>query len=290
MSKPSIPGFSYSAKAYCLLTKPGIIMGNIINTIGGFLLASKIHFSPVLLLATLIGLACVIASACVCNNYIDREIDAKMERTKNRPSVQGIIPARNAISFALILLFAGIITLGFLTNWLTLSIALLGFAVYVGLYSFSKYHSVHGTLIGSVAGAIPPLVGYCSASGQIDLGGGILFLLLALWQMPHFFAISMFRMDEYQSAQIPILPITKGITATKVQMACYILAFTATATLLTISGYTSLLFLGIMTSLGLAWLGFALFGFIAKDDQRWARQMFIISLIVVMAINISIPL
>src|SRR2546430_360118 len=114
-------------KSYYLLTKPGIIYGNAITTIGGFFLASKGHFNIGLFLATLIGISLVIASSCVVNNYIDRSIDEKMERTKRRGLVTGRISVQNAIVFAIILGMAGFLLLALHTNLLTVVIAFIGY-------------------------------------------------------------------------------------------------------------------------------------------------------------------
>lgn len=280
--------FSFTARNYSLLTKPGIILGNVITTAGGFALASKGAFDVWLFLATLLGIILVIASACVFNNYIDRHHDKKMSRTKNRPLVLGLISLKSALVFAVILGLLGAACLFYFTNLLTTALALIGFFVYVILYSFSKYHSVHGTLIGSVAGAIPPVVGYCAVSNQFDLGALILFVMMSLWQMPHFFAIGIFRLEDYKDAFIPILPIKRGIHATKIQMVLYIVAFAIIASLLTLFGYTDTWFLIISTALSLCWLLIGILGFRAKNDKIWARNMFKFSLVVIMGICIAI--
>ncbi|MDN3506692.1 MAG: heme o synthase [Simkaniaceae bacterium] len=283
------PSYSYSAKNYSLLTKPGIIMGNLITTAGGFALASKGNFSFLLFLATLLGLGLLIASSCVCNNLIDRVSDKKMKRTQNRPLVTGAITTRSAALFAIGLGLAGTGALAYLTNWLTLSVALFGFLVYVTIYSFSKYHTVHGTLIGSVAGAVPPVVGYCAVSNQLDLGAYILFAMIVLWQMPHFFAIAIYRKNDYDAASIPVVPLIRGIPNTKIQMLLYTIAFAAVSLLLTFFNYTGLAYLIVAATLGLAWIALAITGFTAKNDSKWARKMFIFSLITIMALSITIP-
>ena len=289
MEKLSIPAFTFATKKYCLLTKPGIILGNVITTAGGFALASRGHFNLLLFLITLMGISLVIASACVFNNYIDREHDRKMKRTKNRALALGIISAQRAILFAIILVAAGAYLLAFFANLLTVGIALFGFFVYVFLYSFSKYRSVHGTLIGSVAGAVPPVVGYCAVSNHLDLGAWIFFAMLALWQMPHFFAIAIYRIQDYTAASIPLLPITKGVPKAKIHMLLYIIAFTAVSSLLTLYGYTGYAYLATVVLFGLAWLGLSIRGFKCENDQTWARKMFGLSLVVIMALCIVIP-
>jgi len=283
------PPYSYSAKNYSLLTKPGIIMGNLVTTAGGFALASKGNFSFLLFLATLLGLGLIIASSCVCNNLIDRTSDKKMKRTQNRPLVTGAISTRSAAYFAVGLGIAGTVALALLTNLLTLFIALFGFVVYVTIYSFSKYHTVHGTLIGSVAGAVPPVVGYCAASNHLDLGAYILFAMIVLWQMPHFFAIAIYRKSDYDAASIPVVPLVRGIKNTKIQMVLYTIAFTAVSLQLTIFHYTGLAYLIVAAFLGLTWLALAITGFTTQDDNKWARKMFIFSLITIMGLSITIP-
>lgn len=265
-----------------MLTKPGIIFGNAVTTAAGFALASKGHFDYLLFLVTLLGLCFVIASAGVFNNYIDRASDAKMKRTKNRPLATGIISGQKALIFATILGLIGGVILAEFTNFLTVFVALFGFFVYLVLYAFLKYRSFYGTLIGSIAGAVPPVVGYTAVSNQLDLAAFLLFMILVLWQMPHFFSIAIYRLDDYRAASIPVLPVQKGMYITKIHMVFYIIAFTLTTLLLTVTGYTGKIYFVVALLLGLAWLGLSLKGFSAENDGRWARKMFSLSLVVIM--------
>ena len=272
-------------KTYYLLTKPGIIIGNLITTAGGFALASKGQIDPALFLALLLGLGPVIASACIFNNYIDRISDAKMARTKNRPLAKGAIAPWKAIVFALALGVIGLILLLLYTNFLAALVAFGGFFVYVILYSFWKGSSMHATLVGSISGAVPPVVGYVAVSGQIDLGAALLFLILVLWQMPHFYAIAMFRQKEYEAASIPVLPIMKGIHATKVQMLLYCIAFALSCALLTLLGLTGKAYLIVVSILSLSWIYLSIRGFQAKNDIAWARSMFRLSLVIITVLS-----
>lgn len=289
MEKQPIPSFTYASKTYCLLTKPGIIMGNVITTAGGFALASHGSFAFFTFLMTVIGISLVIGGACVFNNFIDRNHDQKMERTKNRAFAKGEVSTLKALAFASILGIGGTALLGVFTNYLTMGLAIFGFVVYVVLYSFSKYYSIHGTLIGSAAGAIPPVVGYCAASGVFDLGASLLFATVALWQMPHFFAIAIYRLEDYKSASIPVLPVKRGLHNTKIQMLVYIVLFGATSTLLFFFGYTGYLYLAVSIAVTLFWLALGFSGFKAKDDTKWARKMFAFSLVVIVALCSVIP-
>lgn len=275
---------------YYLLTKPGIIMGNLITVAAGFALASKGLIDFWLFFATLIGLSLVIASACVFNNYIDRQIDQKMARTKNRALVKGLISGRNAILFAIFLGLLGNLILLLYTNLLTLLIAGIGFSVYVFVYSMWKCRTIYGTAIGSISGGVPPLVGYCAVSNHFDLGAMILFAIMVLWQMPHFFSIAMYRFDDYAAASIPVLPVKKGAYRTKIHMVLYIIGFIAATLLLTVFDYTGYIYLIAAIILGVAWLLLCLKGFKSSNDQIWARHMFRLSLLIITALCIMIPL
>lgn len=277
-------------KTYFMLTKPGIIFGNAITAAGGFILASKAQIDLWLFLATLIGLSLLIASACVFNNYIDRNIDKMMERTKNRALVRGSISLKKAIVFAVFLGLFGILLLMSYTNLLTTVIALSGFFIYVILYSLSKYRSSYATVIGSISGGIPPVVGYCAVVDRLDMGALLLFMIVALWQMPHFFAIAIYRIDDYVAASIPVLPIKKGIYITKVHMLLYIIAFLISMCMLTILGYTGYAYLIVVGLLGLSWLLLCIKGFRDTNDRLFGRQMFRFSLVIIMTLCIMISI
>jgi heme o synthase len=274
---------------YYLLTKPGIIIGNLITFAAGFLLASKGIIDFQLFFATLLGLALIMASACVFNNYIDRQVDKKMERTKNRALVKGLISGRNAILFAIFLGILGNVILLSYTNLITIFIASVGFFVYVVLYSLWKCRTIYGTAIGSVAGAVPPVVGYCAVSNHLDAGALILFAMMVLWQMPHFFSIAMSHFDDYAAANIPVLPIKKGAFRTKIHMVLYIVGFISAAVMLTLFNYTGYIYLLVAMGIGLAWLALCIKGFNSGDDKIWGRDMFRLSLLLITSICFVIP-
>lgn len=264
---------------YVSLTKPGIIAGNAITAVAGWALASRGNMNFWLLFAMLAGLSLIMASACVFNNCIDRSADGKMARTKNRAVVIGLISVPKALIFAAALGLLGIFILARYTHLVPLMVAMTGLFVYVVLYTLLKYRTRHVTLIGAIAGAVPPVVGYTAVTHTLDLGAWLLFAIVFFWQMPHFFAIAIYRMEEYASAMIPVLPIKKGILATKVQMVIYAAAFLAAAVMLT--GYIGYVYLAVAAGLGLSWLWIAIQGFNAVDDKAWARKMFIYSLVVI---------
>lgn len=279
-----------TTRYYISLTKPGIIFGNTLAALGGYFLGARGAWNLNFLFFILLGLALVIGSACIFNNYIDRQIDSKMERTKNRAFVKGLVKPLNALFFALVLLVSGAYILAVKSNPLTTSLSLLGFIVYVLFYSLIKHHNSISTLIGSIAGAIPPLVGYCSVKGSLDVCALIVFLIFALWQMPHFYSIAIYRLSDYKAANVPVLPVDRGVKHTIVQMILYVCAFLLACVSLTTYHYVGKLFFFVMTTLSLVWLGIALAGLKTKTPAKWAKGMFIFSLIVIMSLSLVIPL
>ena len=264
-------------RAYYYLTKPGIIYSNVIAAFAGFFLASQFNIHLGTLAATLIGVAFIIASACVSNNYLDRGIDARMKRTKKRATVSGKISGRNVIVFAVILGAIGFTVISF-TNVLTVVLGIIAYVMYVAVYGYFKRTSVHGTLVGSVSGALPPVAGYTAVTGHIDGAAIILFAILTAWQMPHFYAISMFRRDDYKAAGIPVLSVVKGMKAAKRQILAYIVVLFLVAPFMTILGYTGITYLVIVTIVNGGWLIQALRYYRVLDDLGWARRMFFYSL------------
>lgn len=273
-------------KTYYLLTKPGIIMGNLIAAIGAFALGARGNLNFTSFISLLFGTSLIIASACVFNNYLDRDIDAKMRRTRKRALVTGAVPLINAVIYATILGIAGLLILILYTNNLTAVVGVTGFLVYVLVYTFSKRKSEHGTLIGSISGAIPPVAGYTAATNQFDTAALLLFLILVFWQMPHFYAIALYRMKEYQEAGIPVLPLKKGIPATKRQMLFYVSFFIITSALLSVLGYAGVTYLLVTLVLGFLWFKKSIAGIDTKDTEKWAREMFKLSIVILMSLCI----
>ncbi|MBA0167531.1 MULTISPECIES: heme o synthase [Pectobacterium] len=275
-------------KQYLQVTKPGIIFGNLISVIGGFLLAAQGRIDYPLFLATLVGVSLVVASGCVFNNVIDRDIDKKMERTKNRVLVKGLISLKVTLVYASLLGIAGFALLYIAANPLAMWLAVMGFAVYVGVYSlYMKRHSVYGTLIGSLSGAAPPVIGYCAVSNQFDAGALILLLIFSLWQMPHSYAIAIFRFKDYQAANIPVLPVVKGISVAKNHITLYIVAFAVATLMLSLGGYAGYKYLVVAAAVSVWWLGMALSGYKnAIDDRVWARKLFVFSIVAITSLSV----
>lgn len=278
-------------KQYLQVTKPGIIFGNLISVVGGFLLASKGSIDYPLFLATLVGVSLVVASGCVFNNYIDRDIDKKMERTKNRVLVKGLIAPSVTLVYATVLGIAGFVLLYIAANPLAMWLAVMGFVVYVGVYSlYMKRHSVYGTLIGSLSGAAPPVIGYCAVTNEFDAGALILLAIFSLWQMPHSYAIAIFRFKDYQAANIPVLPVVKGISVAKNHITVYILAFMIATLMLTLVGYAGYKYLIVAAAVSVWWLGMALRGYKTENDSVWARKLFVFSIVAITSLSVMMSI
>lgn len=240
-------------------------------------------------MGTIAGTTLVIASACVINNFLDQDIDQKMERTKKRPLIAGEVSGRGAVIFSVILGAVGIISLYAWVSLLVVAIGLAGFVTYVVLYGMlSKRLSIHGTLVGSVSGAAPILAGYVAVTNVIDLGAIILFTILFLWQMPEFYSIAIYRRHEYKAAGVPVISVVKGIEHTKKQILFYIVAFTLAALALGYAGYAGYVYLVCMAVLCLYWLWLGAKGLKTRHNAAWARKVFKHSLIVLLAFSFLI--
>ena len=276
-------------RRYWSVTKPGIIMGNFISVAGGFLLASKGDVDLWLMTATLIGLSLVIASGCAINNVIDRDIDIKMARTRTRVTVTGEMSGMTALCHGIVLGIMGFGLLIAYTTQVAVLFAAFGYFIYVGVYSlYMKRNSVYGTFIGSLSGAVPPVVGYCAVTGQFDMGALILLVMFSLWQMPHSYAIAIFRFKDYQAANIPVLPVAQGIDKAKRHIVLYIAIYTLVVMLLPINGYTGAAFMAVACTTSFWWLLMALRGYRRNIDvSGWARQVFAFSIVNITALSIA---
>lgn len=276
-------------RTYWQLTKPGIIYGNLITAAAGFFLAAQGDIDWLLFVAVCLGVSLIIASGCVFNNYIDRDIDCVMQRTCNRAMVKKLVSARAALVFGTVLGLAGFSTLGFFTSPMALLFGALGFIVYVGFYSlYFKRKSVHGTAVGSISGACPPVIGYCAVTNAFDPGAAIILAAFCLWQIPHSYAIAIYRFEDYKAANIPVLPVTDGIKAARQHIIGYIVAFIVVTLLLPQQEYVGVYYTVCMAALGLVWLYIAVSEYSRMDLDRWARRLFGFSIVIIVSLSILI--
>lgn len=269
-------------RLYYRLTKPGIVYGNAYTALAGFFIGVNESFYILTALGMLLGICLVMASGCVINNIIDRSIDVKMKRTQKRSLVTGDISVQSAAVFGSGLGLLGVIVLLVSTNVLTASIAVLGWVFYVGVYAVAKRVTVYGTIIGSISGAIPPIVGYTSLRNEIDLGAYIIFFILVFWQLAHFYAIAIIRRVDYKKANIPVLPLKKGIPTTKRHIIISIILFGIACLFLFYYGFTGWVYVACMGILSLIWLVRSVGTYHMADSEKWAKGVFGFSLTVLL--------
>jgi protoheme IX farnesyltransferase len=270
---------SEKIRAYLKLTKPGVLFGNLLTTIAGFLYGSSavIHWAE--FIATVIGTTLVIGAACALNNYLDQDIDAKMKRTKSRPLITGAVSPMGALLFSIFLAISGMYILLQYTDVLVAWLGLTGFIVYVWLYgAFTKRKSLYGTLVGSVSGAIPIVAGYVAATHTIDIQAVLLFLILFFWQEPEFYSIAIYRRKEYKAANIPVISVVLGVKRAQKEIFIYTILFVIASLLLAVVGSAGYCYLAVMTLAGIYWILLGKKGLHTNDPDGWARHMFHTSL------------
>ena len=277
-------------RRYYYLAKPGIIYGNLLTAVAGFLLATSYPFNTALLIATLGSIALVIGSGCVFNNYYDIDIDGVMERTKNRALVTGDIKPTNALIYGAILGILGFGLLVFATNTVTVIVGLIGYIDYVLIYGPLKRRSVSSTIVGAVSGSTAIVAGYTAVTGRIDLAAIILFTIMILWQVAHFNAIAIYRSNDYDSAQIPILPSVMGMARSIKIIVLFIFLFIVATMSLTLFGYTGYTYLFVMGAIGIAWLWAGVDGIYSLEPKIWARKTFFYSLVVILVFSLMTAL
>ncbi|QCI22299.1 heme o synthase [Buchnera aphidicola] len=279
-------------KYYLEIIKPGIIVGNITLIIGSFLFASShFYFCFFLFLYTILGTSLVIASACVFNNLIDSDIDQKMQRTSNRVLSRKILSFRLVFIFGIFLGILGLLILGLLVNFLSMILSIFGFFVYIFLYTIlCKRKSIYSTFIGSFSGSVPSMIGYTAVTNTIDIFSILLFFIFIFWQMAHFYAISIVRIEDYKAANIPVFSLIKGILITKKHIFYYIFGFTCLTLLLTFLDYTSFVFLLCSCIINFYWLFLSFFNLKKKNHKKNSMQLFYYSIFVVIMFNVFISI
>lgn len=278
-------------KKYLSLMKFGILFGNTFPLLAGFVLAGgKISF---LMLNTAVFGLFIMGCGCVLNNCYDAKIDRLMQRTKNRVLPQKLLPISFAILFGLSLGIVSVIWGMLFLNTKTLVAGLVGLFFYTVVYTIlTKRNSGFGVHFGSISGAIPPIIGYLSYANGLHLPAILLFFVLIFWQMPHSFAIEIFRYEDFSSAKIKTVPSCRGIKWVKYSMIVYILLYITCNVALWY--YTNPLHWVASGILGLWWLWVVVGGFKLENtfskSTKWARRVFFLSIINMMVVSIAIIL
>jgi len=249
---------SASWRDYYELCKPRVVYLMILTSLVGMFLAVPGMVPLDVLILGNLGIALVAASGAVVNHLIDRKIDIKMARTHNRPVAQGRVDPMQAAMFALTIGVAGmaimLIWVNALSAWLTLA-SFIGYAfIYTG---YLKHATPQNIVIGGLAGAMPPLLGWSAVSNTVDPNAVILVLIIFAWTPPHFWALAIHRKDDYANSGVPMLPVTHGERVTKIHILVYTLILIATSTLPYFSGLSGLSYLAVALLSGAGFLYYA---------------------------------
>ena len=241
---------------FIALLKPRVMSLVIFTALVGIVLAPG-HVHPVIALTSLICIAAGAGASGALNMWYDRDIDALMSRTADRPIPRGRVSPDEALAFGMVLAFFSVVTLGILVNWY--AAALLAFTIffYVVIYTmWLKRWTAQNIVIGGAAGALPPMVGWVAATGSLSVAPVLLFLIIFLWTPPHFWALALYRTDDYARARVPMLPVIAGANATRLQILLYSIVLVAVATAAWPLGYFGPGYgaVSIVAGAGLLWL------------------------------------
>ncbi|MBM4760970.1 heme o synthase [Bacillus sp. B15-48] len=261
------------------LFKAVVLFSNVLPVITGLALAlyftntSLVEVWSVALL-TVVGSTMVMAGALILNNWYDVDIDSVMARTKSRPTVTGTISLKVVLAMGIAFTMSGFILLLF-TSVEAVGYAFVGWFTYVVLYTmWSKRRYTFNTIIGSVSGAVPPLIGWAAIDSTLHIVPMVLFLILFIWQMPHTYAIAIKKHDEYKAAGVAMLPVIRGVKTTKWHMLFYICCLLPLPFFLSTLGIS---FLILATLMNFGWFLLSVSGFRTKDDYNWAHWNFLYS-------------
>jgi protoheme IX farnesyltransferase len=267
------------------LAKPRITLMVVITAAGGLFLAGRAGRidgpgpSLATVLATLFGTALIVSGANALNMYIERDIDRRMDRTKNRPLPAGRLAPRIALWFGVLLSAIAVPILAIGANPLTALLAVIANLLYVLAYTPLKQHSQFALHVGAIPGAIPPLLGWTAGTGRIDAAGIVLFAILFLWQIPHFIAIALFRKADYARAGLVVTPNVTGDLASRHTIIRWIFAGVAASLLVVPLGLAGRGYLVAATVLGAVFFTWGCYGLRAGTGNRWAKSLFGISIL-----------
>src|SRR5215471_4745299 len=278
---------------YIDLLKPRVMSLVVFTGLVGVLIAPG-HIHPFEAALAVLAIALGSGAAGAINMWYERDIDALMARTANRPLPAGRVAPDDALGLGVLLsIFAGLLMV-LATNFVAAALLVVAILFYVFIYTiWLKRRTPQNIVIGGAAGAFPPMIGWAAATGEVSLVGVALFLLIFLWTPPHFWALALYRSDDYRRAGVPMLPVVAGPRETKRQMLLYTLVLVPVALAPTLLGAVGWLYGAVALALSLAFVGHALAVWRAADDESGhapARRMFRFSLLYLALLFAALPL
>ena len=286
----------FPLSGYLKLTKPSIIYLLVLTSATAMFLADGFSGNLTKVVFGLLGIGLIASSSAVINQILDVEVDSKMARTKNRPIVKGEISATNAKIFAAALLIVGVSILLFFINVLTLLLTLFTWAFYSFLYTkILKFAGTQNIVIGGIAGAMPPLLGWTAITNSIDALPLLMVLIIFIWTPPHFWALSINRKEDYVAAKIPMMPVVKGTEYTKIQIALYSVLLAVSSLFPFATGYLGGFYFFSAVILNALFIGFSI-ALIFDKQNKLALPLFLYSIVfltilfICMALDKLIPI
>jgi len=273
-----------AASDFLALAKPRITTLVVFTTASGLWLAPHV-LSGTAVAFTLIGTVMIVAAANTLNMYLERDSDAFMARTMNRPLPAHRMEPEVALKFGLVLAAISVPLLTFAVGAVPGLLASIALVSYVLLYTPMKRATATALLIGALPGAIPPLIGWTAATGRVELPGVLLFAMMFLWQVPHFLAITLFRKDEYARAGLIVQPNEPGgERAARANIVRYTVALVGVSLLFVPIGAAHGLYLAVALIAGFAFLAYGMLGLREAAGAKWARNLFLLSLVYLPAV------
>lgn len=274
--------------AYIELCKPKVVLLMLLTAIVGMCLAVPGLLPVRPFVFGLLGIAFCAGSAAAINHLVDRHIDAIMARTHKRPIAKGTIPPQKAIIFALCLGLVGMLILSLFVNKLTAILTFISLIGYAVIYTgYLKRATPQNIVIGGLAGAAPPLLGWTAITGELSPEPLLLVLIIFMWTPPHFWALAIYRNEDYQSANIPMLPVTHGVEFTKLNIVLYTILMILVTILPFIIGMSGIIYLISALLLGARFLQWSI-RLMRSDKNRVAMQTFRFSIIYLMALFVAL--
>jgi heme o synthase len=278
---------------YVDLLKPRVMSLVVFTGLIGVLIA-PVHIHPFEVLLAVLAIALGSGAAGCINMWYERDLDALMARTASRPLPAGRVEPDDALGLGVLLSIFSVLLMALATNFVAAALLTAAILFYVFIYTiWLKRRTPQNIVIGGAAGAFPPMIGWAAATGDVSATGIALFLLIFLWTPPHFWALALYRSDDYRRAGVPMLPVVAGPRATKKQMLLYTLLLVPVALAPTLLGAVGWLYGAVAVGLSLGFIAHAVAVWRAPDDRRGhatARRMFKFSLLYLAVLFAALPI
>jgi heme o synthase len=272
---------------YIALLKPRVMSLVIFTALVGLVIA-PVHVHPVLAITSILCIAAGAGASGALNMWYEHDIDALMSRTANRPIPRGRVAPSEALAFGVTLAFFSVMTLGILVNWLAGGLLAFTIFFYVVIYTIAlKRWTAQNIVIGGAAGALPPVVAWAAATGSLSVEPFLLFLIIFFWTPPHFWALALFRSEDYARAGVPMLPVVAGPEATRLQILLYTIVLVAVAVAPWPIGYFDAVYGVTSLALGCGMLTLALQVYRRREGRqalRASRRLFAFSILYLFAL------